>query len=76
MEMSVAGATVRNSGKSRGPEVVQVYVEPPPANVPRPVRELKAFTRSNARAGREQNRDAGDPRAELAYWDPGTKVGW
>jgi beta-glucosidase len=35
--------TVTNTGARAGSEVVQVYVEPAPAPVARPVRELKAF---------------------------------
>ncbi len=35
--------TVTNTGGRTGSDVVQVYVEPAPAPVARPVRELKAF---------------------------------
>jgi beta-glucosidase len=68
-------ATIRNSGSRTGAEVVQVYVEPPPASVPRPVRELKAFTRVTLAPGESKTVTLAIPREDLAYWDPGTK-GW
>jgi beta-glucosidase len=34
-----------NSGEHKGAEVVQLYVAPPPSKLPRPRRELRAFTR-------------------------------
>ena len=61
--------------EATGAEVVQVYVEPPPASVPRPVRELKAFTRVTLAPGESKTVTLAIPREDLAYWDPGTK-GW
>jgi beta-glucosidase len=45
------GASVRNTGERGADEVVQLYVRDPVANVTRPVRELKAFTRIHLEPG-------------------------
>lgn len=42
---AVVTATIYNTGKRRGAEVVQLYVADPGAPVDRPVRELKGFER-------------------------------
>jgi len=66
-------ATVRNTGSRAGAEVVQVYVEPPKAEAPRPVRELKAFTKVALDPGASKSVTLHIPRADLAYWNPRTK---
>jgi beta-glucosidase len=43
-----------NSGPRAGAEVVQVYVQPETASVPRPVRELKAFQKITLKPGEKQ----------------------
>ena len=40
---STVSVNVTNTGKTKGSEVVQIYVGQPQASVERPVRELKAF---------------------------------
>ena len=45
---------VRNTGTVAGAEVVQVYVYAPPAGVPRPEKELKAFTKVRLEAGQSE----------------------
>jgi len=67
--------TVRNSGATPGAEVVQVYVEPPQAPIPRPIRELKAFTRVTLSPGQSQTVTLQIAKPDLAFWDPATK-GW
>ena len=68
-------ATVKNTGTRAGEEVVQLYIEPPAGDVPRPVRELKAFTKVALAAGQSAQVTMHIARADLAYWNPGTK-GW
>jgi len=67
-------ATIRNSGSRAGTDVVQVYIEPPQADVPRPVRELKAFTRIALAPGESKPVTLSIAKSDLAYWDPGTKA--
>ena len=61
--------SLRNTGKSAGAEVAQLYVAPPDGAEYRPARELKAFSRVFLAPG-EERRVALDlvPRA-FAHWD-------
>ena len=43
--------TIRNAGRRRGREIVQVYVEPVTAEPGRPVRTLAAFAAATAEPG-------------------------
>ncbi|HZP29614.1 MAG TPA: glycoside hydrolase family 3 C-terminal domain-containing protein [Acidimicrobiia bacterium] len=67
---------VTNTGARRGAEVVQCYVAPPPARLPRPVKELKAFAKVWLDPG-----ETGTVTLELdgerafASWDPAS-AGW
>jgi beta-glucosidase len=66
-----ATVTVTNSGSREGADIVQVYVQPPTAPVPRPVRELRGFQRVKLKAG--ETRTVTIPCDDLSYWDPDTK---
>ncbi len=62
---------VTNTSDRAGVEVVQVYVEPPPAVLHRPVRELKGFAKVEVDPGETVTaRVELDDRA-FAYFDPG-----
>ena len=65
--------TVRNAGNRAGADVVQVYVEPPKGEAPRPVRELKAFSKVALESGASKSVTLRIPRADLAYWNPTSK---
>ncbi len=74
-------ATITNTGAVAGAEVVQVYVGSPGAPVPRPARELRAFTKVFLEPGASQRVDFALTRRDLARWsvrshdwvfDPGT----
>jgi beta-glucosidase len=60
---------VRNTGKRAGAEVAQVYVGDPSATVPRPVRELKGFSRVELKPGESRQVSLKLDRRSLAYWD-------
>ena len=62
---------VTNTSDRPGSEVVQLYVEPPPSELVRPPRELRAFAKVKLGPGESTtvSLDLGD-RA-FAYWDPG-----
>lgn len=68
-----ATVTIKNTGKHVGAEVVQLYVAPPDGNVPRPVRELKAFVRTELSPGESKQVSMDFNRQDLAYWNPETK---
>jgi len=64
---------IQNTGSRWGADVIQVYIEPPKAGVPRPLRELKAFTRVELDPGETKTIMQSIPRADLAWWNPDTK---
>jgi beta-glucosidase len=63
---------IANTGKRDGATVVQCYVEPPTIDLPRPTKELKAFTKVVLKAGEKRQVALSIPRGDLAYWDPTT----
>lgn len=69
-----ATVTLTNTGQRAGAEVVQLYVEPPAAEVPRPVRELRGFTRVELKPGESRQVSIPFSKADLAYWNPSTKA--
>jgi beta-glucosidase len=71
----IASISVKNTGGREGAEVVQLYVEPPVANVPRPIRELRGFARVVLKPGERREVKIPFSRRDLAYWNP-TPGGW
>jgi beta-glucosidase len=70
-EPLVIEVPVTNTGRRGGAEVVQCYVAPAPARLPRPPKELKAFAKVWVDPGETAVvRFEVDDRA-FAYWDPG-----
>jgi len=68
-----ATATVTNTGSQPGAEVAQLYVQPPAATAPRPIRELKGFARIDLQPGASGTVTITFNRDDLAYWDPAGK---
>lgn len=66
---------IKNSGKTAGDEVVQLYVHRVDAKVEWPEKELKAFNRVTLKAGETKKVALEVPVASLRYWDE-TKNGW
>ena len=62
---------VVNSGDRPGSDVVQVYVEPPPSLLHRPVRELKGFAKVHLAPGERTTARIVLNRRAFAYYDPG-----
>jgi len=60
---------IRNTGSRDGEEVVQLYVQYPASNVPRPERALKAFQRVDIRSGKTRTVRLKLAARDLAYWD-------
>jgi beta-glucosidase len=64
------GVSVRNSGTRAGAEVVQLYLQPPPARLDRPVKELKAFSRIMLQPGETRTVSFTLDKAALSFYDP------
>ncbi len=60
---------VRNTGKTPGAEVAQVYVGDPSAAAKRPLKELKAFTKVELDPGKSQHVSLALDRRSFSYWD-------
>lgn len=65
---------VVNTGDRAGSDVVQVYVEPPPSLLHRPVRELKGFTKVHLSPGERTTARIVLSRRAFAYYDPGDQT--
>ncbi len=63
-------ATVKNSGKCAGDEIVQLYVRDMVGSVTRPVKELKGFRRVALKAGEEQTVRFEVPTCDLGFTGP------
>jgi beta-glucosidase len=64
--------TVKNTGRREGDEVVQLYVKHLNSKVPRPLKELKDFTRIHLAPQEEKTVKLSLPASRLAYWDAET----
>jgi beta-glucosidase len=62
-------ATIANTGGRAGSETVQLYVRPEDPGVPRPVRELKAFSKIELAPGEKKRVGLKLSPAGLAYYD-------
>ncbi len=67
----VVEVDVTNTSDRAGSEVVQVYVEPPPSRLHRPVRELKGFAKLHLKAGQTGTALVALDQRAFAYFDPG-----
>jgi beta-glucosidase len=64
-----ATCRVTNSGTRSGAEVVQLYVHPMDAPVPRPEKELKGFARVELEPGESRDVTITLKPRDFAYWD-------
>ena len=60
---------VKNPGKRRGAEIVQIYVHGPATQVPRPEQELRAFSRVDLAPGEERQIALVLPPRAFAFFD-------
>jgi beta-glucosidase len=65
----VVSLELTNTGARRGSEVVQLYVRPHAPKVPRPDRELAAFTKVTLDAGQNTTISLALDDKAFAYWD-------
>lgn len=61
--------TVTNTGSIDGREIVQVYISDAQASLPRPVKELKAFTKVTLAAGESKTVTLDLDRDALGFYD-------
>lgn len=66
----IYSVTVRNTGKSAGAEVVELYVHDGHAKIDRPAHELKAFKRVELQPGEAKNVELSVNRTAFSYWSP------
>lgn len=65
-----ASVCIKNEGKWDADEVVQIYVEPGKARLPRPLRELKGFGRISLKAGECRVLTIPLDNRAFSYYDP------
>jgi beta-glucosidase len=66
--------TVTNTGPVKGDEVVQLYVRDEIASLPRPVKELKGYTRLSLLPGESRSVTFHLPVNQLAFYDLDLKL--
>lgn len=64
---------IKNTGKTEGTEVAQVYVGENNPKIPRPVKELKKFVRVDLKPGESKVIHLSLNKNAFAYWSPETK---
>jgi beta-glucosidase len=68
-----ARVTVKNTGKLAGSEVVQLYVQDVKSSHPRPLKELKGFSKVHLQPGQSKTVSITIDRMALSYFNPDTK---
>jgi beta-glucosidase len=66
--------TVKNTGKTDGAEIAQVYMSQPKASVVRPVKELKAFKKVYLKAGETQTVELELNVKDFAFYNDKTQT--
>lgn len=64
---------VKNTGKTDGKEVVQLYTSKPDSKITRAAQELKGFKKTDVKAGNSNTVTIKVPVKELAYYDVAAK---
>jgi beta-glucosidase len=64
---------VANTGNREGDTVVQIYLSLPEEGTPRPLRELKGFSRVSLKPGESRMVRICLPTEDLRYWHPGLR---
>ena len=68
-ETLTVSATIRNSGKRDGAEIVQLYIRDLVGSLTRPVRELKGFQKINLKAGESRQVSFELRPAQLGFYN-------
>ncbi len=64
---------VTNTGKRAGRETIQIYVNDVKSSLPRPVKELKAFTKVHLKPGETETASLSLDRDAFMFYSPGSK---
>ena len=67
--------SVKNTGKTKGAEIAQLYVQDVQSSVPRPIKELKGFKKVEVEPGERETVVLRLAKQDFSFWNPGTK-GW
>ena len=67
--------TIKNVGKTKGSETIQLYIEDTECSVPRPLKELKAFQKVDLEPGQSKAVTLTLDKRALSFWNPQTS-GW
>ncbi len=70
LEMLHISVDVKNTGKTAGKEVVQIYVSPTECDVIRPIKELKGFEKVELAPGQQKTVQFTFNKRAFAYWEP------
>ncbi len=65
--------SIKNTGKVKGAEIVQLYIRDPESAVIRPIKELKGFKKIWLNPGEQKTITIMLNRNDFAYWDPSIK---
>lgn len=69
-DIYVVSVDVKNTGKISGKEVIQLYVSAPKGKLPKPEKELKAFSKTKElKSGEQQTLKLNFSKADLASFD-------
>lgn len=60
---------IKNTGKTAGAEIAQLYIHPVNSNIDRPIKELKGFSKVFLKAGETKAVLLPVKVSDLAYWD-------
>ncbi|MCM8569017.1 beta-glucosidase BglX [Gramella jeungdoensis] len=75
-ESLTASVTVTNTGKYKGEEVVQLYINDPVASVSRPVKELKGFEKIELQPGESKQVEFNISTEDLKFYNSALKYDW
>ena len=67
--------SVKNTGKTKGAEIAQLYVQDVQSSVPRPIKELKGFKKIEIEPGESAMIVLRLTKQDFSFWNPETK-GW
>ena len=68
-EVLTVSVTLKNTGKRKGKEVVQLYVSDKKSSVERPLKELRRFEKVTLKTGQSKTVSFVINKQDLAFWD-------